>query len=58
MADANVVSNHYTHGSLLDAIRAGVEGLGKSPDTVSVDDLGPVEEFQIGGWAARLTRPT
>ncbi len=45
MSDANVVSNHYTQRSLLDAIQAGVEGLGKSPDTVSVDDLGPVEEF-------------
>ena len=52
MSDANLVSNHYTHGSLLDAIRAGVEGLGKSPDTVSVDDLGPVEEFHIGGRVA------
>ncbi len=58
MADANVVSNHYTDGSLLDAIRAGVEGLGKSPESVSVDDLGPVEEFHIGGWVARLARPT
>lgn len=52
MSDANVVSNHYTHGSLLDAIRAGVEGLGKSLDTVSVHDLGPVEEFHIGGRVA------
>ena len=52
MSDAKVVSNHYTHGSLLDAIRAGVEGLGKSPESVSVDDLGPVEEFHIGGRVA------
>jgi ubiquinone/menaquinone biosynthesis C-methylase UbiE len=46
------VSEHYTHGSLLEAIRAGVEGLGKTPDTVSVHDLGPVDEFHIGGRAA------
>ncbi len=52
MTDTNLVSDHYTHGSLLDAIRAGVERLGKSPNTVSVEDLGPVEEFHIGGRAA------
>jgi SAM-dependent methyltransferase len=52
MADANLVSDHYTHGGLLDAIRAGVERLGKSPNTVSVEDLGPVEEFHIGGRVA------
>jgi SAM-dependent methyltransferase len=52
MPDVDIVSNHYTHGSLLDAIRAGVEGLGKSPDTISVHDLGPVEEFHIGGRVA------
>lgn len=55
MPDVDIVSNHYTHGSLLDAIRAGVEGLGKSPDTVSVHDLGPVEEFHIGGRVATET---
>ena len=52
MSDANLVSKHYTHGRLLDTIRAGVEALGKSPDTVSVEDLGPVEEFHIGGRVA------
>ncbi len=44
MPDTEVVADHYTHGRLVDAIRAGVEGLGKSPDTVSVEDLGPVDE--------------
>ncbi len=52
MTDVTVVANHYTHGTLLDAILAGVERLGKSPDTVTVDDLGPVEEFHIGGREA------
>ncbi len=52
MPDRSVVSTHYTRGNLLDAIRAGVEKLGKTPDTVSVDDLGPVEEFHIGGRVA------
>ena len=52
MASSNAVASHYTHGRLLDAILAGVERLGKSPDTVSIDDLGPVDEFHIGGRAA------
>ena len=52
MPDPNIVSNHYTHGSLLDAIQAGVERLGKSRETVNVQDLGPVDEFHIGGRAA------
>lgn len=52
MPNSNLLSNHYTHGSLLDAIRAGVERLGKSPDTVTVEELGPVEEFHIGGRVA------
>lgn len=52
MSEDSAVASHYTHGSLLDAIRAGVEGNGKAPETVSVHDLGPVEEFHIGGRAA------
>jgi hypothetical protein len=43
------VSRHYTHGSLIDAIRAGLTSTGKLPDTVTVDDLAPVDEFHIGG---------
>jgi ubiquinone/menaquinone biosynthesis C-methylase UbiE len=46
------VSDHYTHGSLLDAVRAGVVRLGKAADTVTVDDLAPVDEFHIGGRQA------
>ena len=52
MSDPEGVSNHYTHGGLLDAIRAGLERLGKSPDTVDIQDLGPVDEFHIGGREA------
>ena len=52
MPDTQLVADHYTHGSLLDAIRTGVERLGKSPETVRVEDLGPIEEFHIGGRAA------
>jgi ubiquinone/menaquinone biosynthesis C-methylase UbiE len=52
MADINSVAMHYNHGALLRAILEGVERLGKSPDTVKVEDLGPVDEFHIGGRAA------
>jgi len=44
MHDTDVAADHYTHGRLVDAIGAGVEGLGKSSDTVSVEDLGSVDE--------------
>jgi ubiquinone/menaquinone biosynthesis C-methylase UbiE len=46
------VSRHYTHGGLIEAIRAGISSLGKAPDTVTVDDLAPVDEFHIGGRRA------
>lgn len=52
MPDTASVSAHYAHGALLDEIRAGIERLGKTPDTVSVEDLGPVEEFHVGGRIA------
>ncbi len=48
----NSVADHYTHGALLSAIREGLEKLGKSPDTASIDDLGAVDEFHIGGRQA------
>jgi len=46
------VATHYAHGALLRAILDGVESLGKSPGTVTVEDLGPVDEFHIGGRLA------
>jgi SAM-dependent methyltransferase len=52
MPDVDMVAGHYTQGNLLDAILAGVERLGKSTDTVTVDDLVPVDEFHIGGRRA------
>lgn len=48
----NRVAEHYTHGQLLDRILSGVEAIGKSPETVTVDDLAPVDEFHIGGRQA------
>ncbi len=52
MAESDAVAAHYTHGRLLEAILAGVRALGKTPDTVGVDDLAPVDEFHIGGRQA------
>lgn len=46
------VSENYSHGRLLDAIQEGINRLGKSVESVTVDDLGPVDEFHIGGRVA------
>ena len=46
------VSRHYTHGSLIEAISSGLTSLGKTEDTITVDDLAPVDEFHIGGRRA------
>ncbi|WP_394174181.1 SAM-dependent methyltransferase [Thalassotalea litorea] len=52
MPSHNIVTQHYTHGSLIETIQSGVEKLGKSVSDVSVDDLAPVDEFHIGGRMA------
>ncbi len=46
------VSAHYTSAGLLAAIRDGVARLSKTPATVTVDELAPVDEFHIGGRRA------
>lgn len=46
------VSDHYTHGSLLDSIQASITRLGKTVDSITIEDLGPVDEFHIGGREA------
>jgi SAM-dependent methyltransferase len=46
------VSDHYTHGDLLGAIKASVIKLGKSTESVTIEDLAPVDEFHIGGRLA------
>jgi ubiquinone/menaquinone biosynthesis C-methylase UbiE len=48
----NSITEHYTHGQLLDRILRGVKAIGKTPTTVTVDDLAPVDEFHIGGRQA------
>ena len=51
---AEKISNHYHHGGLLAAIQMGLQEQGITPQDVSVQDLGPVDEFHIGGRAASI----
>jgi hypothetical protein len=46
------VPRHYSQGSLIETIRAGIVTLGKAPHTITVDNLAPVDEFYIGGLRA------
>jgi len=46
------VSDHYLHGNLLNTIEAALPALGKSRETVTIEDLAPVDEFHIGGRLA------
>ena len=52
MTNEKQIAAHYRHGGLLEAIRLGLDELGLSPDAVTIDDLGPVDEFHIGGRRA------
>ncbi|NIT13390.1 MAG: SAM-dependent methyltransferase, partial [Candidatus Dadabacteria bacterium] len=52
MSEGKHVSEHYSHGNLLGAIEAALAELGKTPDSVTIEDLGPVDEFHIGGRQA------
>lgn len=52
MPDELLIANHYTHGELLQAVSDGIAKLGKTIANVNIDDLGPVDEFHIGGRVA------
>lgn len=52
MSYEQTVSEHYSHGSLLNAIQAAIPKLGKTIENITVEDLGPVDEFHIGGRVA------
>jgi SAM-dependent methyltransferase len=52
MAGFEVIAKHYTRGDLLQAISIGIEKLGKTTETVALEDLAPVDEFHIGGSLA------
>lgn len=46
------VAAHYRHGGLINAIEKGLAELGLSRETATIHDLGPVDEFHIGGRIA------
>ncbi|MCP4342174.1 MAG: class I SAM-dependent methyltransferase, partial [Desulfobulbaceae bacterium] len=52
MTNYKAVSEHYTHGKLLGAIQASISKLGKTTDSITIEDLAPVDEFHIGGRRA------
>jgi SAM-dependent methyltransferase len=54
MTDEPAVADHYTHGALIDAIRAALAAAGRSPDRLTVADLAPIDEFHMGGRPATL----
>lgn len=52
MSYERTVSEHYSHGELLGAIQASLSKLGKTFNSVTIEDLAPVDEFHIGGRLA------
>lgn len=52
MPDARDLSAHYSHGGLLKAIETGLASLGKTPASITIEDLAPIDEFHIGGRKA------
>ncbi|MEM7797870.1 MAG: methyltransferase domain-containing protein [Chloroflexota bacterium] len=55
MTTAEAISTHYENGgNLLDAIKVGIAKLGKTPETITIDDIAPVDEFHIGGRPATV----
>jgi len=47
-----MVSGHYAHGELLTTIENSIARMGKTTDSVTIDDLAAVDEFHIGGRLA------
>ena len=52
MSESNKVADHYSHGSLIATIEQGVVELGKTTESIGIDDLALVDEFHIGGRQA------
>jgi SAM-dependent methyltransferase len=48
------VADHYRHGTLVVAIERAIAALGKTKDSITPDDLAPVDEFHIGGRRASI----
>jgi ubiquinone/menaquinone biosynthesis C-methylase UbiE len=54
MSSTTAVAEHYRSPGLLDRIEGGLSMLGKSTETVALDDLAPVDEYHLRGAAATL----
>lgn len=52
MPESSAVADHYSHGQLTEAIRAGATKMGLTTESISIDDLAAVDEFHIGGRTA------
>lgn len=52
MSYDNSVSEHYLHGHLLKAIEAALPALNKTPESLTIEDLAPIDEFHVGGRLA------
>jgi ubiquinone/menaquinone biosynthesis C-methylase UbiE len=52
MHDDRELIEHYGGGGLLAAIEAGLARMGRGDGEITVDDLGPVDEFHVGGRMA------
>ncbi len=52
MTTDDTIADHYTHGSLVAAIEAGLKASGVAVDAVTTGDLAPVDEFHVGGRQA------
>ncbi len=48
------ILTHYRHGSLEQALLAGLIAAGKDPDKLTADDLAAADEFHIGGRQATV----
>lgn len=48
----DIENNHYAAPGLVERITAGLAKMGKTPDTVTMDDLAQVDEFHIRGPGA------
>jgi len=46
------VAENYLHGNLLKTIEAALPKIGRTPDSVTLEDLSPMDEFHIGGKQA------
>jgi ubiquinone/menaquinone biosynthesis C-methylase UbiE len=54
MSNEQSVSQHYTHGSLENAILNALKAAGKDPERLTHADVSGVDEFHIGGRQATM----